>query len=145
MGELAKPRTAVEVLGPPEQAQVANLIRRATLAAGLSPWEQHKIEWQLRRQRGALILQLAEVEAQTVVAEAIVMAEGRVEAAREAAAVATFTERLRCLLAAGEVRDDALSSAMQLSEGSREVIAGAIDRVTARYLRGVEKRAGRMA
>lgn len=134
-------KPVVEVLEPIEQTAVTSIIRRAEALAGLSPWERQKLEWRVRRQRGELILQLAEIEAQTVVAESVVMAQGRVEQAKERAAVETFRERLRCLNESGHLRDDALAATSQLSEESREVVAGAIQRVTGAYMTGVERRA----
>jgi hypothetical protein len=134
-------KSIVEVLDPAEQLAVSSVIQQATNLTGLSSWERHKIEWRVRRQRGELIVQLAEVETQTVFAEAVVTAQGRIEQAKERAAVATFKERLRCLVESGHIRDDALAATSQLAEDSREIVAGAVERVASSYMTGVERRA----
>lgn len=139
------PGTAIEVLDPAEQAAVRSLIQQASLLAGLSPWERHKIEWRVRRQRGELILQLAGLEAQTVFAEAVITTQGRVEQAKERAALEVVKEQLRCLVRAGHFRDATLSATTQLTEDSREIIAGAVERVTGSYVTGLERRAEGMA
>ncbi len=137
-----KPRQPiVEVLQPAEQVAVTNVIRQAEVVVGITGWERHKLEWRLRRQRGELILQLAELEAQAVYAEAVVMVQGRAGQARERAAAEVFKERLRCLNESGHLRDDALGATAQLTEESREIVAGAIERVAAAYMTGVERRA----
>lgn len=119
---------AVEVLAPEEQTAVQQVMERSAAMAGLSPWERHKIEWQVRRQRGELIVRLAELGARTVLAEATVTAEGRVNEARERAALAVFAERLRCLNEAGRLLDGALLEAQDCSEMSREWVQGAMVR-----------------
>lgn len=74
-------------------------------------------------------------------AEAVVATQGRIGRARERAAFEVFKERLRCLVQAGHFRDATLSDTAQLSEDSREVIAGAVERVTGSYVTGLERRA----
>jgi len=138
-----KATTAVEVLTPAEQLTIASVVRQASNLAGLSPWQRAQIEWRVKRQRGELIVQLAQLEADTVLAEAVMTSQGRIEEARERAALGIFETQLRCLLRAGALRDDAIVETMRLAEGSREVIAGAIDRVTTSFLLSVERRAGR--
>ena len=46
-------KNAMEVVGPAEQVRAMNALSRSTVLAGLTPWEQHKLEWQVRKQRGA--------------------------------------------------------------------------------------------
>jgi hypothetical protein len=141
----SKPGTTLEVLNPAEQVAVQSLIQQAGVMAGLTPWERAKIEWRVKRQRGELILQLASLEAQTVFAEAVVMTQGRIETAREKAVLALFKKQMQCLVDAGHFRDATLSATTQLTEDSREIIAGAVDRVTGSYVTALERRAEGLA
>ncbi len=145
MKQKDNPATAIEVLNPAEQAVVSSVVQQVGIVAGLSPWEQHKIEWRVRRQRGELILQLAGLEAQTVYAEAVVATEGRIERSKQRAALAVFKEQLTCLVKAGHFRDATLGATTQLTEDSREIIAGAVDRVTGSYVTSLERRAEGLA
>jgi hypothetical protein len=145
MSQSNGPGSAVEVLDPAEQAMVQSVIQQASVMAGLTAWERHKIEWRVRRQRGELILQLAGLEAQTVFAEAVVATQGRIGRAKERAAFQVFKKRLECLVEAGHFRDATLSATTQLTEDSRDIIGGAVDRVTASYITGLERRAEGLA
>jgi hypothetical protein len=138
------PVSGTEVLSPGEAALVGNLMSRVSGAAAMTPWERHKLEWQLRKQRGQLIIQLADVEREAVLAEAVVAGQGRIAAATERAAVAHVIEQLRCLQAAGEALDDGMHSASTLSEDSRSLVQGAMLGVVGNYARSVRRRAGRI-
>lgn len=133
--------TAIEVLAPAEQMAVTNTIQQATALAGLSPWQKAQIEWKVKRQRGELILQLAELESQTIYAEAVMTAQGRIDEAAERAALGTYRTQIECMIRAGLLRDDAHEQTRGLSEDSREIVAGAIDRLTGSYLFAMERRA----
>lgn len=134
---------AVEVLPPAEQFAITQTIRQASTLAGLSPWQRAQIEWKVKRQRGELILELAQVQCDLVLAEAVLTAQGRMNDAAERAALETFQVQLECMVQAGSIRDEAMSETTALTEDSGEICRGAIDRVFGRYLTGVERRAGR--
>jgi hypothetical protein len=138
------PDNAIEILDPVEQMTITNVVRSASMAAGLTPWQQHQIEWHVRKERGKLIVELAKIESQTVLTEAVVMSRGRVEAARERAAVETLAEQLRSLQVAGELLDDALNAASRLSEDSRALIQSGTFSVAQRFVKKVERRAGKL-
>ena len=134
-------KNAMEVVGPAEQVRAMNALSRSTVLAGLTPWEQHKLEWQARKQRGQMIRKLAEVEMQTVITEAVQLGEQRVDVAQEQAMLAVYEEQMNSLVAAGRMRDDAIVEAMELTAGSRELIADAIDQVTGGYVSRMTRRA----
>jgi hypothetical protein len=106
----------LEVLAPAERAEIRQVIERAELTAGLSPWERRRIQWLVSRQRGELIVQMARVGAEAVLAEATVTANGRVNAARERAVVQVFAERIACIAEAGELLDAGLDATAGMSE-----------------------------
>lgn len=133
--------TAIEVLDPAEQLAVRNTIQQASVLAGLSPWQRAQIEWRVKRQRGELILELAELEKQTVYAEAVMTAQGRISEACEQAALEVLRKQLECMVHAGALRDDAHERTRGLTEDSREIVGGAIDRLTGSYLFAMERRA----
>jgi len=130
---------SLEVLDPVERQAVEGIMRDASLRS-MTPWQTQKLRWILERKRGALILKVADIESHTVVAEAVVMAEGRRDRAREEQALATFKRQLACLTAAGHARDRALATTNLLTEDSRDLMRNAMDRATVTYIRGVEER-----
>lgn len=143
MGEQI-PVTGTEVLSPGEAELVTSLMNRVSGAGSMTPWERHKLEWRLRRTRDELFISLAHVEKETVLAETVMAAQGRIAAATERAAAAHLREQLRCLQTAGEALDDSMNAAGTLSEDSRELIQGAMLGVVGNYARAVRRRAGRL-
>ncbi|MDQ4144696.1 MAG: hypothetical protein M3198_13325 [Actinomycetota bacterium] len=103
------------------------------------------MEWRVKKERSALILELTRIEAQAILAEAVVMVGRRRDEALERAAVETFREQLRCGLQALRAREAALGDAQRLSEDSREIAVGLIDRLTANYTDRLEQRSGRLS
>jgi len=138
------PANQVEVLSPAEEKLVSSMMRRITTAVELSPWEKYRLDWRMRRERDSVLIQLARMETETVVAETLIAAKGRISASLERAAVLHLKEQLRCMQAAGEALDDSINASTTLTENSRELIQGAMYRVVQNYARGVEKRAGRL-
>lgn len=138
------PVTGTEVLSPQEAAFVSDLMARVSSAATMTPWERHQLEWRLRKKRTELVIQLADVEKEAVLAEAVVAGQGRIAAATERAAVAHLAEQLRGLQSAGEALDDGMNAAMTLSEDSRALIQGAMLGVVGNYSKAVRRRAGRI-
>lgn len=134
-------KNAMEIVGPAEQARAMSALSRSTVLAGLTPWEQHKLAWQVKKQRTQLIRKLGEVEMQTVITEAVQLAEQRVDIAQEQALLAVHEEQNACLVAAGRMRDDAIVEAMELTAGSRELVADAIDQLSAAYISRMTRRA----
>jgi hypothetical protein len=134
------PGSTTTVLDPAEKAMVQRTIQQADALAGLTPWERHRIEWRVRRHRGELVLQIAQQELQTIFAEAVITLEGKVDRARERRALEHFKEQLRILIQAGHYRDEKMNETTRLSEDSREIIQGAIDRVTGSLIFGMERR-----
>lgn len=140
-----KKSTAMEVITPVESLAVERAVSQATRMAGLSPWQRAQIEWKVKKQRGELIVELAELETQTVLAEAMITAQGRISAAGERAAAEEMKSALLCLLDGGHALDEALSESDRLSEDTRPIVAGAMLRVYGSYARKVETRAGSLA
>lgn len=142
---MARKKGAIEVLSPAESMAVNRTITQATQMAGLTPWQAAQIEWKTKKKRGQLIVQLAELEADAVLAEAMVMVEGRLEAAAEKSAAELFAARMNTLLDAGVMLDESLLAANQLSEDSQAIVSGAMYRVFGSFSRGVERRAGALS
>ena len=138
------PSTAIELFDPVDQVALDAVVRHALIGSGMSEWARHKVQWRARKERGELIVELLRVESQTILARAVVIAEARRDQAREQAAVATFREQLRCGLDALRARDAAIANAQRLSEDSREIGVGLVDRLTAAYTEKLEDRAGRL-
>lgn len=135
-------RSAVELLGPLKQMELTTKLEGAAMTSGLSPWERHKLEAQAKRAQAELLGKLMAIELQTVIGEAVALSEGRVAQAFEEGHLGLYEERLRCLVRAGTVRDEAHLSTTQLSEDSRDVVGNAIDRVTVSYINQMDRRAG---
>jgi hypothetical protein len=141
MTEQSQKEGTMELVAPAGKPQAIEALGRTASLAALSPWEQHKMQWQMRRQRGQLVQRLAQMEMQTVLAEAVQLGEQRMDVAQEQALLAVYEEQVACLLQAGRLRDEAVVEAMKLTVGSSELVADAIDQVTGGYVSRMEKRA----
>ena len=141
MHEEHVPASQVEVLEPIERTGVANVVREATMSAGLSEREQYAIEWKIRRARSQMIGRLVKAEANAAVGQALEIAQGRVAAERERTRVRLHAERMRCVAAAGEELEDALHAAATISDDDiRELTKSTMLAAGQRYMKGVVKR-----
>ncbi len=139
------PIRGLEKLKPLERGTVADVIRSSEgPLAGLSPWQRRTMQWQISRDRAHLHVKLANLEHNTILAEASVACEARLAVSRERAYAAIFEATSALLIVAGKVRARRQSQAARLPlEGSREMVADAVDGLFATYLEGVQRRASR--
>lgn len=139
------PIRGLEKLNPLERGTIADVIRTSEdRLAGLSTWQRRNIEWQIARDRGVLYVRLAHLENQTVLAQAVIASEGKLEVTRERAHAAIFEATSKLLVRSGEVRDVRQMEAARLSsEGSQRMVAHGIDNLFVNYMEGVAQRARR--
>lgn len=136
-----KKSTSLAMAKPLDTMEFTQMIRWASEAAGLSKWEQFRLQSLTKRQRAQLFAKLSELEHETLMAEALAMAEGRHDAAREQAGVVVLDTQMDCLTQAGRLLDRSLTALRGCSEESQDILGPAMQRVTASYARGVEYRA----
>lgn len=100
------------------------------------------MQWQVSRDPAALHVKLANLEHQTLLAAAVIACEARMAVTRERAYAAIFEATSEVVVQSGDIRDRRQSAAARLSsDGSREMVADAIDGLYMTYLDGVQKRA----
>lgn len=129
-----------EVLSPP----TARLVAGFGQGTPMTPWERHQLEWRVRRERAKAIVELAEVERSAVLAARTIEAKGELAATVERAELRHLKAAEECLRESGHVLADALHDAGELSDDVRDAVKRTMQVTHARYMKGVERRQGKL-
>src|ERR1700694_2519245 len=128
----------------PVQSRVLNgsdLIRR--VAADLTPFQAYRTSQRIARQRMKTAVELAQIEDETILAEARVSGRTKVRATEEQAEALLHGTRMECL-ADSALRHEGASRLIDLvqDEAAHTIFKDALKASSARYGQGVARRTG---
>lgn len=118
-----------------------DLIRR--VASDLTPYQSVRVSRKIQRERAKTCVDLAKIENATMIAEAEIIARGKVRSTMEHVERLLQGERSE-IIADAAIQHEGASRAIDLvkDQAAHQLFKDALDGASSRYLSGVVKRAG---